>query len=137
MIPNITQEGPKIVEQYWCGNCGAGLPPPYQLRDGEHKPTWKFCPICGEAIEYERAKPVQWAELNCERCGVNLIMEIQGEPKPRYIASRDYIGGSICRCCMEEHCAQTNCLQCEVGKHPDCLYTRIKKKALYLSVNMK
>ena len=84
MIPNITQEGPNIVEQYWCGNCGAGLPPPYQLRGEEYKPTWKFCPICGEAIEYERAKLVQWAKLNCEWCGVNLIMEIQGEPKPRY-----------------------------------------------------
>ena len=136
MIPNITQEGPNIVEQYWCGNCGAGLPPPYQLRGEEYKPTWKFCPICGEAIEYERAKPVQWAELNCERCGGNLIMEIQDEPKSQYIASSNYIGGSICRCCMEEHCAQTNCLQCEVGKQPDCPYTRIKKKALDLSANM-
>jgi len=87
-------------------------------------------PICGEAIEYERAKLVQWAKLNCEWCGVNLIMEIQGEPKPRYIASRDYIGGSICRCCMEEHCAQTNCLQCEIGKQPDCPYSQLKKTAL-------
>lgn len=134
MTPNITQEGPNILEQYWCENCGTGLPPPYQLRGEEYKPTWKFCPICGEAIEYERTKPVQWAELNCERCGGNLIMEIQDEPKSQYIASSNYIGGSICRCCMEEHCAQTNCLQCEVGKHPDCLYTRIKKKP-YISVS--
>ena len=103
----------------------------------EQKPTWKFCHICGEAIEYERTKPVQWAELNCERCGGNLIMEIQDEPKSQYIASSNYIGGSICRCCMEEHCAQTNCLQCEVGKQPDCPYTRIKKKALDLSANME
>lgn len=130
MIPKITQQGPNIVEQYWCGNCGSSLPNPYRFRIGEQKPVWKFCPICGESIEYDKAQPVQWAELNCELCGGSLIMEIQGGSKPRYIASSEYVGGPICRSCMEEHCAQTNCLQCEVGQLPNCPYAWIKKNVL-------
>lgn len=126
----MTQQGPNIIEQYWCENCGYGLPNPSWFRGDVHKPAWKFCPICGEAIQYDMAQPVQRAALDCERCGCSLIKEVQVRPNPQYAVSHDYVGGPVCRRCMEEHCAQTNCLQCEVGKYPNCPYTWIKKSIL-------
>ena len=93
MIPKITQKGPNIVEQYWCGHCGAGLPNPRQFQGDAPKKNWDG-------------------------------------PESYFLASSDYVGGPICRTCMEEHCAQTNCLQCEIGKWPDCPYSWIKKCAL-------
>lgn len=130
MIPKITQKGPSIMEQYWCGKCGAGIPSPQPFRGDVPKGNWRFCPICGEPIEYDKAVPVQWAEQSCERCGCKLIMEVQSTPRPYFIASSDYVGAPICRSCLEEHCVQTNCLQCEIGKWPDCPYAWIKKCAL-------
>ena len=64
MIPNITQDAPNIVPRYWCSTCGRSLPAPDQ-----HDDQWRFCPRCGEPIEYEKAEPVQWREQNCEKCG--------------------------------------------------------------------
>ena len=130
MIPKITQKGPNIVEQYWCGHCGAGLPNPRQFQGDAPKKNWKFCPMCGEPIEYDKAEPVQWAEQNCARCGSWMIMKKGDGPESYFLASSDYVGGPICRTCMEEHCTQTNCLQCEIGKWPDCPYSWIKKYAL-------
>ena len=130
MIPKITQKGPNIVERYWCGHCGAGLPNPCQFQGDAPKEAWKFCPMCGEPIEYDKAEPVQWTEQNCARCSSWLIMKKGDSSGSYFIASSDYVGGSICRTCMEEHCAQTNCLQCEIGKWPDCPYSWIKKCAL-------
>lgn len=135
MIPKITQRGPNIMEQYWCGKCGAGLPNPHLFQGEAPRETWKFCPMCGEPIEYDKAKPVQWAEQDCERCGCRLIMKVQSTPKPYFIASSDYVGIPICRSCLEAHCVQTNCLQCEIGKWPDCPYAWVKKCALENSDN--
>ena len=50
MIPKITQEAPNIVQRYWCSTCGRSLPAPDQ-----HDDQWRFCPRCGEPIEYEKA----------------------------------------------------------------------------------
>ena len=118
------------MEQYWCGHCGAGLPNPSQFRGKVPKETWKYCPICGEPIEYNKAEHAQWSEQNCERCGSWLIMKKGDGPGPYFIASSDYVGAPICRVCMEEHCGQTNCFQCEIGQQPDCPYAWIKKSVL-------
>ena len=118
------------MEQYWCGHCGAGLPNPSQFRGKVPKETWKYCPICGEPIEYNKAEHVQWSEQNCERCGSWLIMKMGSGDSSYFMASSDYVGTQICRTCMEEHCGQTNCFQCEIGQQPDCPYAWIKKSVL-------
>ena len=130
MIPKITQQRPNVAARYWCGTCGASLPNPHFADADPHRAGWKYCPICGEPIEYDKATPVQWSEQNCERCGSWLIMKMGSGDSSYFMASSDYVGSSICRTCMEEHCAQTNCLQCEIGKWPDCPYSWIKKCAL-------
>lgn len=129
MIPKITQDGPNIVERYWCGTCGCALPAPDQDKAEAGKDAWRFCPICGEPIEYEKAQHVQWREQNCEYCGRPLVRKIP--TGPRYFTStEDYVGAPLCRQCLEEHCLQTNCVQCEIGKWPNCRYSYIKSSGL-------
>ena len=69
-------------------------------------------------------------ELHCKLCGSQLIYRIDAFPPGRFMASSDYVGGVICLLCMTEHCAQTNCLQCELGNWPGCEYAWIKRSAL-------
>lgn len=126
MIPIITQQGPNIVEQYWCGNCKAGLTNPRIFRGQEWRPIWKFCPMCSQFIEYEKAKPVQWSEMSCEQCGKKMIW-LNGST---YISDGSYVGGTVCRDCMERHCVQTECSKCKVGKSPGCRYESLKGYAL-------
>ena len=73
MIPKITQERPNVAPKYWCGTCGHALPPPNGPETCPNPVPWKFCSICGEPIEYDKAEPVRWVEQNCERCGRPLI----------------------------------------------------------------
>mgnify|MGYP003358157403 FL=1 len=101
MIPNITQDAPNIVPRYWCSTCGRSLPAPDQ-----HDDQWRFCPRCGEPIEYEKAEPVQWREQNCEKCGRPLIQLVQ-DRRPFFRSNYEYVGASLCRDCLEEHCVQT------------------------------
>ena len=129
MISKITQINPDSVEQYWCGKCGTELPSP-DLVNGEDRILWRFCPNCGEPIQYDMAEPVQWSDQNCEKCGHSLIWKIQNHPWSYFMASSDYVGGPICRTCMETHCVQTDCAQCEIGQQPDCPYDWIKQCAL-------
>ena len=77
------------------------------------------------------AEPVQWKELDCIRCGQPLIRRsaLAAMP-PHYIAAPEYVGTSLCSSCMEEHCLQTNCLQCEVGQWPNCPYAYIKQRGM-------
>lgn len=55
MIPKVTQDGPNIIPRYWCSVCGTSL--------SKHDPTvrepsgWRFCPNCGNPIEWEKAGP--------------------------------------------------------------------------------
>lgn len=131
MIPKITQERPNVAPKYWCGTCGHALPPPNGPETCPNPVPWKFCSICGEPIEYDKAEPVRWVEQNCERCGRSLIRKSPADmAPPDFIASPDYVGTSLCRNCMEEHCVQTNCLQCEIGHWPICPYTYIKRLGL-------
>ena len=109
MIPKITQERPNVAPKYWCGTCGHALPPPNGPETCPNPVPWKFCSICGEPIEYDKAEPVRWVEQNCERCGRPLIRKSPADmAPPDFIASPDYVGTSLCRNCMEEHCVQTN-----------------------------
>ena len=130
MIPQITQIEPDSLEQYWCGKCGTELPNPELSNCEDRKPMWRFCPTCGEPIRYDMAKPVQWSEQNCEKCGRLMIWQVQNIPWPYFMTSSDYVGGPICRTCLEAHCVQTDCAQCEIGRQPDCPYNWIKQCAL-------
>lgn len=126
VIPVVTQQSPNTVERYWCGNCGAGLTSPRIFCGEEDKAIWKYCPMCGQPIEYEKAELPQWAEVSCERCGRKLIWLSQGN----FVSTGLYIGGSICRNCMEQHCMQAECSKCKVGKSPGCRYESLKGYAL-------
>lgn len=127
MIPQITQDGPNITERYWCSTCKNALPPPDGAAAGPKSDPWRFCPVCGEPIEYDKAQPVRWEEQNCTACGRPLIRRM-GEPSPYFVATGDYVPGApLCRTCLEKYCTQTNCLQCELGSWPGCRYVSIKQ----------
>lgn len=66
-------------------------------------------------------------KITCVMCGSEIVWEhpnISG----LFLSSSDYIGGDICRSCMEEHCAQTNCLNCELGTWPNCPFQWLKEQ---------
>lgn len=131
MIPKVSEsKGPDVTEWYRCGNCGASIPNPHSSYRDDPEVIWNFCPMCGEPIEYDKAEQIHQAEQSCERCGRKLITEMPGTPISYFIGTEDYVGISICRRCLVEHCVQTNCLQCEIGKWPDCPYSQLKKWAL-------
>ena len=138
MIPKMTQVRPNVLPIYWCGICGSKLPPPEGPENAGQRRPWRFCPICGEGIEYEKSEPVQWKELDCACCGRPLIRRAapQATP-PHYIANPEYVGASLCSSCMEERCLQTNCLQCEVGQWPNCPYDYIKQRGMERAASEK
>lgn len=109
MIPKITQAAPNISEQYWCSTCGRNLPSPNQNAGSGSEDPWRFCPGCGEPIEYEKAEPVHWQEQDCVKCGCALIRLVRCNT-PFFQAKYEYVGAPLCRNCLEEHCVQTNCL---------------------------
>lgn len=119
MIPKVTQEGPNILERYWCSDCGQHLPT--STFSGEHI-HWKFCPECGQPIEWDRAIPVKWEPLDCDICGQPIIREIGG----RMVSNGEYVGTTTCRTCMTEYCSSTNCLDCQRGNYPDCKWIYLK-----------
>jgi len=65
------------------------------------------------------------SEVCCAICGQQILWE-HPVGSGHFQHSSSYIGGNTCRDCMEEHCCQTNCLQCEVGHWPDCPYRFLK-----------
>lgn len=129
MIPKITQERPNISERFWCSVCGRALPAPGQGTVAYPKDPWKFCPGCGEPIEYEKAEHFQWREQNCVRCGQALVYQVQCN-SPYFVATSAYVGAPLCNNCLEEHCMQTNCLQCDIGEWPNCRYSNIKRQGM-------
>lgn len=132
MIPKITQERPNIIERYWCSTCGRALPAPGQGTVAFPKDPWKFCLGCGEPIEYEKAEHVQWREQNCTMCGQPLVYQVQCD-SPYFVATSAYVGAPLCNSCLEEHCMQTNCLQCDVGEWPNCHNSNIKRQGMQKS----
>ena len=127
MIPKITQHAPNIVERYWCADCGRSLPAPDGTAMGVKSDPWRYCPGCGAPIEYDKAKHVQWKEQKCTGCGRPLIY-LAGAGAPYFLTTFDFVAGTtLCRNCLEEHCVQANCLQCDIGQWPDCRYAYIKQ----------
>ncbi len=126
MIPKLTQDAPNILPRCWCGKCGALLR--YPSLSSENEVIWRFCPMCGESIEYDKAESIHWEDKRCEWCGQKLFQVVPSLPG-HYMASSDYIHGPICRSCLEEHCAQTSCLACKVGTWPSCRFMWLKSQA--------
>ena len=75
--------------------------------DGADKEPWRFCSMCGQQIEWEKASEVVWEEKSCDICGGWLIKQ---HPLGFWYASSDYIGEDVCRTCWIEECCTTNCL---------------------------
>ncbi len=118
MIPNVTQDGPNILERYWCSACGRYLVP-----DGRDPaaPGYAFCPGCGLPIEWEKAVPVKWEPMDCDICGKPMLRNMDG-----MIISAGYVGTTTCRDCMTEYCSTTNCLGCKRGTYPNCKWLYLK-----------
>ena len=53
------------------------------------------------------------AGAKLRKCGRPLIQLVQ-DRRPFFRANYEYVGASLCRDCLEEHCVQTNCLQCDI-----------------------
>lgn len=119
MIPIITQDAPNIAAQHWCRNCGRYLLP---HRTHEKNDGFSFCPTCGAHIEWKKVVPIRWEPMNCDICGVPMLID-----KGDYILSTgNYVGTTTCRSCMAEYCAQTNCFGCKRGTYPNCKYKYLK-----------
>ena len=41
-----------------------------------------------------------------------------------------YVGAPLCNNCLEEHCMQTNCRQCDIGEWPNCRYSNVKRQRI-------
>lgn len=121
MIPKVTQDGPNILERYWCSDCGRYLVP--NGRNSE-APGYAYCPGCGQHIEWEKAVPVKWEPMDCDTCGRPMIREVGG----RMIDTGGYVGTTTCRVCMTEYCSGTNCLGCQRGSYPDCRWSYLKRR---------
>ena len=90
MIPRIQQERPNVIKRYYCSTCGTKL----QHCDGVNQESWRFCPMCGQKIEWDEATDVVWEEKSCDICGGWLIKK---HPLGFWYASSDYIGENTCR----------------------------------------
>lgn len=121
MIPKVTQDGPNIMEQYWCSSCGRGL---MSRRQHDGASGWSFCPGCGEEIEWDKAQQVKWESMDCDTCGRPMIRELDGH----MISTGSYVGTTTCQSCMAEWCGFTNCLGCERGSYPDCKWQYLKRR---------
>lgn len=61
----------------------------------------------------------------CKMCNRELGVRL---PDGSIICKSDYIeDNDYCFECQIEHCLQTNCLGCEIGKYPDCRFLDMKK----------
>ncbi len=88
----------------------------YTSDNEEPKSVDEFC------IKHTR-QPGQ--EIECKMCGVKMVWEHPDVPG-LFMQSSTYTGGEYCFDCLMNHCSETNCLSCEIGKYPDCMYSWIK-----------
>lgn len=79
MVPIENQERPNIKSVYTCSNCEKAL----FDGDDDHS-RWNFCPMCGQAIEWDKSAKVVWEEKNCNVCGGWLVkrpLQVFGTPQ--------------------------------------------------------
>lgn len=124
MIPIMKQQAPNIMPRYICSTCGE-LFPMFSHTDLEHR--WKFCCICGEAIEWDNVKPVVWEDRNCRKCGRALI-RLDEDGHPRWV--NPYVDEDLCYECLREHCMSTDCEACQVNRPEDCPHISRKRALL-------
>lgn len=86
------------------------------------KNGWDYPVIATEFVPVE--------EKICSACGCKTIWEHPDIPGYALASSCYEPGFDMCHECLIEHCMQTNCLQCELQKYPDCRFIPTKK--LYL-----
>lgn len=67
---------------------------------------------------------------NCKCCGAQMVWEHPKIPTKYMVSSCNLEGWEICHDCMVEHCAQTNCLNCEYGQYPGCRFLELKRHYL-------
>lgn len=72
---------------------------------------------CASSITEQEAE-----EVCCDICGCKIVFMTD----VGLMASSEYIGASTYRSCQAEHCRTTNCLQCEIGRYPDCQFLWLK-----------
>ena len=121
MIPRVTQDGPNIVERFWCSVCDRALVPHGRDTDS---PGYSYCPGCGQHVEWDKAVHKKWEPMNCDVCGKPIIYELLG----KMVSGGEYVGTTTCRACMEEYCSTTNCLSCEKGTYPNCRLLWLKHR---------
>lgn len=63
---------------------------------------------------------------NCAVCGGKMSWENPNLPGHFHASSNDVEDWHICRDCMVEHCADSNCFGCDYGKYPDCRFLEMK-----------
>lgn len=120
MIPKEDQGRPIMIAYYTCSSCGKRL----DLGDPHGQGRWRFCPICGMPIEWDKVEQVVCEEKNCNVCGGWLV---KSHPAGFWYASSDYIGIDTCRVCWLEECLETNCLSCKRGQYPNCKWLDLKR----------
>lgn len=119
MIPKVTQEAPNIIPRYWCAKCGRSLP-----RGNSRKECWSFCPTCGEPIEWDAAKMVEWKEKECKTCAAKLIRDT----RLGLVVTGQFNGTDYCDECMKAFCRDTDCRGCERGTYPKCKFGYLKQR---------
>lgn len=120
----VTTHEPKLKEIFLCNHCGHELDSAQTELNADDPNRWKFCPICATSIVWEEIAPVIPGDYNCEVCGCWLGTV---RPNGSSYASSHYNGTGICDDCMMEHCMATNCLECKIGKYPNCQFQDMKK----------
>ena len=91
--------------------------------------TISYCAEKDEPVSvdmfYEQHTQEPAQEIECKMCGEKMVWEHPDVPG-LFMQSSIYTGGDYCFECMADHCAQTNCLTCEIGSYPNCIYAWIK-----------
>lgn len=64
---------------------------------------------------------------NCKRCGGKMVWENPHLPGHFHASSCNIEDWDICHDCMVDHCVAANCLECDLGKYPDCSFLDMKK----------
>jgi len=64
---------------------------------------------------------------SCKVCGCKMVWENPLLRGHFHASSCNLEDWDICHDCMVDHCTDTDCLDCEVGKYPECRFLGLKK----------